>query len=72
MTMTTLNPKQFDALATLLRIRPGATKTAAREVLVKGASVADAARTAGAPYVQAYKAVQRARKGLELVQRVTG
>lgn len=69
--MTTLNAKQFDALATLLRIRAGATQTAAREVLVKGAAVADAARTAGISYVQAYKAVQRARKGLELVLKVS-
>lgn len=70
--MNNLTPKQFDALATLLRIQDGSTRVAAREVLVKGATVADAARTAGTEYLQAYKAVQRARKGLELVQRVTG
>ena len=39
--------------------------------MVKGLSVADAAREVGTPYVQAYKAVQRARKGLELVQRIS-
>ena len=39
-----LNAKQFDALATLLRMRPGATRDAAHAVMVKGLSVADAAR----------------------------
>lgn len=67
-----MTPKQFEALATLLRMRPGATRDVTRAVLVRGASVADAAREVGTPYVQAYKAVQRARKGLELVQRVAG
>ena len=66
-----LNAKQFDALATLLRMRPGSTRDAARAVMVKGLSVADAAREVDTPYVQAYKAVQRARKGLELVQRIS-
>lgn len=66
-----MTPKQFDALATLLRMRPGSTRDAARAVMVKGLSVADAAREVGTPYVQAYKAVQRARKGLELVQRIS-
>lgn len=68
----TLNSKQFEALATLMRMREGATKNVAREVLVKGQSVADAARTARIDYVQAYKVVQRARKSLELVLKVAG
>ena len=66
-----MTPKQFEALATLLRMRPGATRDVTRAVLVRGASVADAAREVGIAYVQAYKAVQRARKGLELVQRIS-
>ena len=67
-----MNPKQFDALSQLLRLRPGSTHAVCRAVLVDGLSVADAARKVGVGYVPAYKAVQRARKGLELVQRVTG
>lgn len=72
MTTTTLTPKQFDALITLLRIRPGNTQAVAREVLVKGRTVPEAAREVGIDYPQAYKAVQRARRGLELVQKVIG
>lgn len=67
-----MNPKQFDALSQLLRLRPGPTHAVCRAVLVHDVSVADAARTVGLSYVSAYKAVQRARKGLELVQRVVG
>lgn len=63
---------QFAALAQLLRLRTGPTREVARLVLVDGLSAADAARQVGMPYRIACAAVQRARKGLELVHQVGG
>jgi hypothetical protein len=63
---------QFDALAELLRLRPGATLDAVRQHLVHGLSLPDAARSMGADYHLAYKAVQRATDGLALARRAAG
>lgn len=63
---------QFDALAELLRLRPGTTHDAVRLHLVQGLSVPEAARSAGAEYRTTWQSVQRAQAGMELVRRAAG
>jgi predicted DNA-binding protein (UPF0251 family) len=67
-----MTPAQFTALATLLRLRDGATAEAVRLVLVDGLSVPDAAAKAGVEYALAWKAVKRAKDGLELARQACG
>lgn len=63
---------QFQALAQLLRLRAGSVQEAVRLHLVQGLGVPDAARTAGADYQLALKAVYRVNAGLALVKLVAG
>lgn len=63
-----MNNEQFDALASLLRLRPGRSQNVARMVLVQGLTVPDAARLLGMQYTVAHQAVRRAQRGLELAQ----
>jgi len=65
-----LSAAQFDALADLLSLRPGPAQDAARLVLVGGLRMADAARQVALPYQCAWRAVQRAKRGLELARAV--
>ena len=67
-----MSPDKFTALAELLRLRSGPAAEVARQVLVDGATVPDAARSAGLSYDAAHKAVKRARNGLALAQRAAG
>ena len=67
--MTYLNhitPDQFEALAKLLRIRHGASRTAASLVLVSGHTLSDAAKLTGLTASGAGKVVRRFRAGLNL------
>lgn len=68
---SSMTADQFEALAGLLRLRKGPAERAAFLVLVEGLSVPDAARAVGLDYKVAHRAVQRARKGLELAKRAT-
>ena len=63
---------QFEALASLLRLRPGPTLAALQLHLVHGLPVPDAARQAGADYQLALKSGYRAKRGLALVRRAAG
>ncbi len=63
---------QFDALAQLLRLRPGPAQDAARLVVVQGLPTADAARAVGMDYRAATYAVKRVRAGLELTKIAAG
>ena len=61
---------QFNALAQLLRLRPGPAREAARLVLVDGMTQADAARKLDVSPNTVTNAVARARAGLVLVRKV--
>lgn len=65
-----MTDKQFDALAQLLRLRPGSAREAARLVLVDGMTQADAARKLDVSPNTVTNAVARARAGLVLVRKV--
>lgn len=65
-------PDQFTALATLLRLRDGASAEAARLVLVDGLTITAAAARLGMTYRAAHMAVSRARSGLELARLAAG
>lgn len=65
-----MTPSQFDALAELLRLRDGPPRECARRVLLDGQPIKDAAAAVGLSYRQGAAAVQRARGGLALAQRV--
>jgi DNA-directed RNA polymerase specialized sigma24 family protein len=67
-----MTPDQFTALAELLRLRDGPAREVARMVLVEGRKTPEAAESVGMQYRAAAAAVQRARSGLELVQKVCG
>lgn len=60
-----MTPQQFDALARLIRMR-GASREAARLVLVEGASMLSAATATGITVAGASNAVQRARRARDL------
>lgn len=60
----------FNALAQLLRLRPGPAREAARLVLVDGMTQADAARKLDVSPNTVTNAVARARAGLVLVRKV--
>ena len=70
--MPTMTPAQFEALAQLLRLRPGVTLDAVALHMTQGLSVPEAARAAGADYQLALKAVKRAKDGLALARLVCG
>lgn len=59
---------QFDALATLLRLRTGAAQEAARLVLVHGHQPGEAAALMGLSAASVSNAVSRMRRGLELAR----
>lgn len=63
-----MTDNQFNALAQLLRLRPGPAREAARLVLVGGMTQADAARKLDVSPNIVTNAVARARSGLELVK----
>lgn len=65
-----LRPAQFEALATLLRLRGGAAQEVARLVMVDGLAVPEAAQAQGLGLRTAYSAVQRVREGYELARKV--
>ncbi len=66
-----MTAEQFTALATLLRLRTGPAREAARLVLVEGLKQADAAALAGISTASLGNALARARKGLELAKAAT-
>jgi hypothetical protein len=67
-----MTPTQFEALAELLRLRPGPAQECARLVLVDSLRITDAAAQVGMQYRAAAAAVQRVRAGLELARQATG
>lgn len=69
-THTTMTIDHFNALAQLLRLRPGPAREAARLVLVDGMTQADAARKLDVSPNTVTNAVARARAGLVLVRKV--
>lgn len=65
----TITEKQFDAIATLLRLVPTSTAySIARAVHVDGLSIGDAARALGTTYNAAHQAVNRVNAGMELAK----
>ncbi|MCY1359800.1 hypothetical protein D9M69_463950 [compost metagenome] len=64
-----MTAEQFQALADLLRMRDGASKTAAHLVLVNGLSPAEAARQAGTTPQAVNSALRSCERGLELARR---
>lgn len=67
-----MRPESFDALAQLLRLRPGPAKEAARLVLVDGFRPAAAARQTGCTPQSASNTLARCRKGLALARVAVG
>lgn len=63
-----MTERQFKALCELLSLRPSPSNDALRLHLVEGLSVPDAARGAACTYTAAWKAVNRAMRGLELAR----
>jgi len=63
---------QFDALASLMRMRAGSLRDAVRQHLVDGLSVPEAARSAGADYRGTSYAIKRALAALELARTAAG
>lgn len=63
-----LTEPQFEALCELLSLRPSPSNDALRLHLVEGLSVPDAARRAGCTYTAAWKATQRAQRGVRLAR----
>ena len=61
-----MRPESFDALAQLLRLRPGPAKEAARLVLVAGYRPAAAARQTGCTPQSVSNTLARCRKGMTL------
>jgi hypothetical protein len=66
-----MTPKQFAALAQLLRMQDGPSLTAARLVLVDGVPSGEAAAVAGISPAGASNALRRMRAGLALAQQAT-
>lgn len=66
-----LTDPQFDALATVSRMRPGSDKYCAlHQVLVKGLSIGDAAKKVGIKYSSAWDAVEAAKVNIDLCKNV--
>ena len=64
--------ESFNALAQLLRLRPGPAKEAARLVLVDGCRPAAAARQTGCTPQSVSNTLARCRKGIELARLAAG
>ena len=58
-----MNAEQFTALSTLLRLRPGPAREAARLVLIEGMRAIDAARITGVRPAGVSNALTRVRRG---------
>lgn len=67
-----MTPDQFEALATLLRLKSGRQRDAARLVLVDGLVQADAARQTGVLPSALGNTLRACRKGLELARQACG
>lgn len=67
-----MKPEQFSALATLLRLRAGPAREAARLVLVDGLRPADAAALAGCSAQSVANTLAACRAGLELARQAAG
>lgn len=67
-----MTPTQFDACATLLRMRGGPPQECARLVLVEGFTIKEASEAAGLSYRQGAAAVQRVRECQELARKAAG
>lgn len=63
---------QFEALAELLRMREGASKTAAKLVLVECLSPAEAARKAGTTPQAVNSALRSCERGMLLARTASG
>lgn len=66
-----MTPKQFAALATLMRARPSTLRDAASLVLVDGLRIADAARQAGVKAPLLSQTVIRHRRALTLAKKAS-
>ncbi|MGK8437259.1 hypothetical protein ACRS3X_07895 [Ectopseudomonas hydrolytica] len=67
-----MNAAQFEALAELLRMRDGASKSAARLVLVDGIPPSDAARQVGTTPQAVNSALRSCERGMSLVRTAAG
>lgn len=68
MTMDLITGEQFDALASLLRLRDGSkSKRATRKVCVEGKSVREVAKELDMPYADVARAVKAAKRGLSII-----
>lgn len=67
-----ISADQFEALATLLRMRDSPARDAARRVLVEGAGTTEAARAAGTGPQNVHRAVTACRRGLDLARIAAG
>lgn len=67
-----MTPRQFDALAALIRMQPGPSREAARMVLIDGTPLQLAASAAGITVGGTSNAVQRVRRALGLAQIASG
>lgn len=65
-----MTPKAFDALSSLLQVRQGLVRDAARLVLVGGVRPSEAALQTGLSRASVSNALTRYRKGLYLAQLV--
>lgn len=68
MNISTITGEQFDALASLLRLREGSkSKHATRLVYVDGKSVGQVAKDLDMPYADVARAVKAANRGLRTI-----
>lgn len=67
-----MNETQFEALAELLRMREGASKTAAKLVLVECLPPAEAARKAGTTPQAVNSALRSCERGMLLARTASG
>ena len=63
--------ESFDALAQLLRLQEGPVRECARQVLVEGAVIDDAAQAAGVTTQAVTRCLQSCSRGLDLVHVIT-
>ena len=68
----TMTADQFEALAKLLRMKPGDVQNAVRAVLVDGVQQSDAARANGVTRQQVGNSVRRCRDGMALARAAAG
>ena len=67
-----MNAAQFEALAELLRMREGASRSAARLVLVDGIAPAEAARQVGTTPQAVNSALRSCERGIALARIAAG